>query len=162
MTCTPVGVVSAELSANFVMHPDLSEYLGISTMTLATVGVDGHPHAAPVYFVANSELHLFFFSAEDSQHAQDTAASLRAAAALHPQCYDWQEIRGLQLHGNVYKVEHGPTWEQAWRLYRAKFPFVAELEEAVSRNMLYVFIPHWLRLIDNRQGFGFKQEWTLP
>jgi len=36
------------------------------------------------------------------------------------------------------------------------------LEEMVARNALYVFQPRWIRLVDNRRGFGFKQEWTLP
>jgi len=31
----------------------------------------------------------------------------------------------------------------------------------VQRNALYVFSPTWVRLVDNRRGFGFKQEWDL-
>ena len=143
------------------MPPDLSAYLSVSTMSLATVGADGYPHAAPVYFVADGDLQLYFFSIEGSQHARDTAASPEAAVALYPDCFGWQEIRGLQMHGRVRKVEPGPAWQRAWELYRVKFPFVAGMEAEVKRNTLYVFIPRWVRLVDNRQGFGFKQEWTL-
>jgi hypothetical protein len=36
---------------------------------------------------------------------------------------------------------------------------VINLQEIVVINQMYVFKPHWVRLIDNRKGFGFKQEW---
>jgi uncharacterized protein YhbP (UPF0306 family) len=100
---------------------------------------------------------LYFFSEETSQHSQDVAQDPRAAAAIYPECHDWREIRGLQLRGNVRRVDRGPEWEAAWALYAAKFPFVGELKDAVARNTLYVFEPNWVRLVDNRKGFGFKE-----
>jgi uncharacterized protein YhbP (UPF0306 family) len=131
-------------------------------MTLATSGPDGTPQAAPVYFASSPDLRLYFFSDPDSQHSRHLAENPRAAAAIYPECHDWQDIRGLQLHGEVRPVLPGPEWDAAWGLYAAKFPFVSELRAVVERNALYVFIPHWVRLVDNRRGFGFKQEWTLP
>ena len=82
--------------------------------------------------------------------------------AIYPECRGWQDIRGLQLHGEACPVTSGPEWETAWKLYAAKFPFVAALKAIVARNQLYVFTPRWIRLVDNRRGFGFKQEWDLP
>ena len=81
------------------LFESLAEYLSISTLTLATVSPDCRPHAAPVYFVADDDLRLYYFSAESSRHAQDTGLSRSAAGAIYPPCYDWQEIRGLQLEG---------------------------------------------------------------
>jgi len=143
------------------MYPFLP-LLSLSTMTLATHGVDGEPHAAPVYFAASDDLRLYFFADPDSQHAQDLATDPRAAATLDPEVSSWQEIRGLQMRGEVARVPRGAEWEAAWEGYAAKFPFVRSLKAVVSRNDLYVFIPHWVRLVDNRRGFGFKQEWSLP
>ncbi len=144
------------------LFESLSEYLALSTISLATVSPDCRPHAAPVYFAADADLKLYYFSAESSRHAQDTAASQVAAGAIYPQCYDWQEIRGLQLEGEVHAVPPGAQWERAWELDRVKFPFVNELRQVVERNTLYVFAPRWIRLVDNRQGFGFTREWVIP
>jgi len=141
------------------MFPDL---LSLSTMTLATSSPLGDPHAAPVYFAAAETLCLYFFSDPLSQHSLDLARDSRAAAAIYPECRDWQDIRGLQLHGEVHPVPTGPEWDAAWELYVAKFPFVSEMKATVERNVLYIFIPQWARLVDNRRGFGFKQEWDLP
>lgn len=144
------------------MNSRWNELLQTSTMSLATVGADGMPHAAAVYFAAGPDLQLFFFSAEDSQHARDLMRDPRAAAAIYPECFDWQDIRGLQLRGEAYPLERGPAWQAAWQLYCAKFPFVAGLKPIVARNLLYAFQPHWMRHVDNRRRFGFKEEWTLP
>lgn len=130
-------------------------------LTLATTGSDGEPHAADVYFAADENLNLFFFSHPASQHAQDILQNPRAAATIHPECLDWREIRGLQLRGNVSVVVDMVQWEQAWELYQHKFPFVAELSEVVIQNQLYIFKPEWVRLVDNRVNFGYKREWQL-
>ena len=131
-------------------------------MTLATSGADGSPHAAPVYFAADQALHLYFFSDPGSLHSLHLAENPHAAGAIYPECRDWRDIRGLQLHGEVYPVPPGPEWDTAWELYAVKFSFVSELRAAVERNVLYAFTPSWARLVDNRRGFGFKQEWDLP
>lgn len=137
----------------------VSEFLILSTMTIASSDRSGEPHAAAVYFAADEDLNFYYFSDPLSQHSQDLVPRPQAAVAIYPNGLDWQDIRGLQLRGDVRTVEPGPEWENAWVLYSNKFPFVAELKELVARNQLYVFIPTWVRLVDNRRGFGFKQEW---
>ena len=134
----------------------------VSTMTLATTGQRGEPHAAPLYFVADEEIRLYFFSDPESQHGQDLAYNPSAAVVFYPECFGWEDIRGLQMHGVVHLVDPGAQWDEAWKRYAAKFPFVSSLKEIVGQNVMYVFVPSWIRLVDNRQGFGFKQEWTLP
>ena len=42
-----------------------------------------------------------------------------------------------------------------------KFPFVDAFKVIVARNVLFAFQPGWIRLVDNRKGFGFKQEWSF-
>ncbi|HEX7975001.1 MAG TPA: pyridoxamine 5'-phosphate oxidase family protein, partial [Anaerolineales bacterium] len=126
----------------------------ISTLTLATSGADGEPHVAPVYFAASgpflpapaSGLAIFFFSDPNSQHAQDLERDPRAAAAVYLESQDWQDICGLQMQGDARPAQPGAAWEQAWNLYRAKFPFVDGLKAIVARNTLYCFTPHWVRL----------------
>jgi uncharacterized protein YhbP (UPF0306 family) len=158
---------------------ELAELLAISTLTLATTGRDGQPHATPVYFASDmiitessppdpgflalnqGSLELFFFSDPLSQHGQDLADNPLAAAALSPPCYTWQEIRGLQLRGRAEKVTGAEQWERGWASYLAKFPFVSTLQDVVTRSTFYVFIPSWMRLVDNRRGFGYKREWDL-
>jgi uncharacterized protein YhbP (UPF0306 family) len=142
-------------------HPEITQLLSLSTLTLATRREDGQPHAAPVYFAADPDLRLYFFSSPNSQHIKDISQDRRAGAAVYPDGLGWQDIRGLQMRGVVEEVSPGLEWDRAWELYQSKFPFVAVLKEEVAQNTLYVFIPRWIRLVDNRKGFGFNQEWDL-
>jgi len=134
----------------------------VSAMTLATTNPEGNPHAAPVYFVEDARMRLYFFSEAKSLHSQDVAKNPKAAAAIYPECEGWRDIKGLQLRGEVYLVEPSETWNSAWKRYQVKFRFVRALKTVVAQNQLFVFIPSWIRLVDNSLGFGFKKEWNLP
>jgi uncharacterized protein YhbP (UPF0306 family) len=143
----------------------VNELLKLPVMTLATCSPAGQPHAASVYFAAlesfskNRTLRLVFFSAPESRHSQDIAAHPTAAGEIHAENHSWREIQGLQLHGEVQSIESKTEWEQGWQVYLQKFPFVSGLKIIVQKNKLYCFSVHWLRLVDNRRRFGFKQEW---
>jgi uncharacterized protein YhbP (UPF0306 family) len=142
-------------------HPVVTKLLNLSTMSLSTVDPSGIPHAAPLYFAAGEKLQLFFFSSPNSQHGHNLSRMPKAAAAIYPECRDWRDIHGLQLRGEVSRVPAGAAWVQGWGVYLVKFPFVAPLKDIVAQNRLYVFRSSWIRLVDNRQGFGHKEEWDL-
>lgn len=144
------------------MNPAVQDILAeTTTMTLATCSMQGEPHAAAVYFASDERLRLFFFSDPKSQHVRDGMENPQAAVAIHPECSDWRDIHGLQLRGRVERVAAPEAWRAAWEIYTAKFPFVAGLKAIVSRNALFVFIPKWIRLVDNRRRFGHKEEFHL-
>lgn len=165
-----------------MLSPD-HELLRVATLALSVNGPDGAPHTAPVYFAAlpaepsasgpvgnlpACPWNLAFFSSPDSLHARCLAADPRAAAAIYPETPAWEAIRGLQLHGRVRSLapfapgpsSHSGEAERsaAWLAYQSKFPFVADLQALIARSSLHIFTPIWIRLIDNRQGFGFRQE----
>lgn len=133
--------------------------LQLSTLSLATSDASGLPHVAAVYFAADEELYCYFLSQSGSQHSQDLEKNPRAAIAIYPECWAWQQIHGLQMRGEARSLPPGPARELGRRLFEAKFTFLSALAEAVSRSSWYVFQPSWIRLIDNRRGFGYKQEW---
>jgi uncharacterized protein YhbP (UPF0306 family) len=145
--------------------PDLSHLQAIvaesTTLTLATLDPDGTPRATPLFFAADDGLNLYFLSDPDSQHARNLRRDPQAAVGLYPRVTDWRQIRGLQMKGRVDVVPQGEH-DACMAIYRARFPFLAELPEAVSGSKLYCFAPGWIRLVDNRQGFGHQQEWRLP
>jgi uncharacterized protein len=142
-----------------VLRQAVRELLSQSTMTLATTGSAGEPHAAAVYFASDESINLYFFSDPTSQHVLDIIRNETAAAAIYPECKGWLDIRGLQLRGEVKPVEPGKDWEKGWQLYTDKFPFVRGFQLVVARNRLYQFRANWLRWSDNSRGFGHKEEW---
>lgn len=147
------------------MDDSLKDLLALTTMTLSTANSSGKAHAAPVYFAAlqNStlSLELYFFSAPESRHIQDLVTNPHAAAAIYPETTGWEDIRGLQLEGSVHRLPEGTEWDAAWQVYLAKFPFTSTMKEIIAQNAFYAFQVFWIRLVDNRLGFGYKQEWTF-
>lgn len=143
-----------------------------STATLATTGEDG-PWAATLFFASDADLNLYFVSDPRTRHGRDLAARPEAAVAIDKDCATWAEIRGLQLAGKVEVLE-GPARESGLRLYLGKFPEVRALvetprggdEQKIAARLraasLYRLTPRKIRLIDNRRGFGFREEIELP
>ncbi len=133
----------------------------INTMTIATSGAAAGLAAAPVYFVSDEDLHLYFFSSLKSEHGRNIVNTPAVAVAIYPQCIGWRDIQGVQLKGNAYPVKDAARWNFVWELYQEKFPFVKRFKYLTKLEQLFEFIPSWVRLVDNRKSFGSKNEWTL-
>jgi len=143
---------------------DLSPILALlaetQALTLATHDPDGMPRATPVFFAFDDQATLIFLSERDAQHCRNLEREPFVAAALYPEVSDWRELRGLQIKG-VARIVSTPDRKAALAIYAARFPFVDSLADIIDRSEIYDLRPHWVRLIDNRRGFGFKREWTL-
>ena len=65
------------------------------------------------------------------------------------------------MRGQVRPLQ-GTEAAAGWQAYRHRFSFVAELKSALRRTRLHCFTPTWIRLIDNRFGFGHREEGAWP
>jgi uncharacterized protein YhbP (UPF0306 family) len=131
-----------------------------AALSLATLDPDGAPRATPLFFAFDESLALTFLSDPASQHSRNLLAEPRCAVGLYPAVDDWRALRGLQMRGQARRLSVAESGE-AFRLYARRFTFVADLPQAVDSASPYLFMPDWIRRIDNRQGFGFQREWDL-
>lgn len=129
-----------------------------STLSLATLGAGGDPMAASLFFAADDDLRLYWLSAGTSRHSLNLARRPAAAVTIHNQTWAWPEIAGVQMQGQAAIVPPGEPWQTAWTQYAAKFPFVMSMQAEVMKSNFYVFTASWMRLIDNRLGFGHQEE----
>ncbi|TAK82793.1 MAG: pyridoxamine 5'-phosphate oxidase [Betaproteobacteria bacterium] len=136
----------------------LSYLASHNVMTLATSGPEGAWAAAVFY--ANTGFTLYFVSSPKSRHARDIEREPRAAAAIHEDYRDWRAIQGLQLSGNVERLE-GEARDAALACYRRKFGFLdnptaalAPVLAALGKAACYRLTPSELYFIDNAAGFG--------
>ena len=141
-----------------------------STMALATAR-NAQAWAAPVYYVFYGGS-FYFFSTPDSRHIVEADDSGQAAAAIYPFVSSWQDIRGIQMSGEIKKAGLGLTAIHALKLYIEKYPFVREffdpgqdldLEEFNKRFRVrfYRFRPNLVYYMDNTIRFGFREAITL-
>jgi len=144
-------------------EPDRAALLALleetPALTLATLDPDGAPRATPLFFAAD-DLALIFLSDPSSQHSHNLLADPRCSVGLYPAVDDWRALRGLQLRGQARRLREAEA-PHALELYLRRFPFAADLMQAIEAAAPFRFQPSWIRRIDNRQGFGFQQEWHL-
>lgn len=142
-----------------------------STLTLATTS-NGRPWAATVFYASDPELSIYFVSDQRTRHARDLAQEPHVVASIHADVSTWDEVLGLQVEGRA-ELLVAPEREHAQRLYLEKFADVQRLFEAPrddSERLIghrlrganfYRLTPRWIRLVDNKEGFGWKWELEL-
>jgi hypothetical protein len=133
-------------------------------VTIAVVEPDGTAHAAALFYVVDDELNLYVLTEPASRHGRAMARTGRVAGTIQRDRQEWQEIQGAQFRGHCRRLR-GAAHERGWDLFAARFPFVrntavAGLAQALGKIALWRIEPAWMRLIDNRRGFGHKEEWT--
>ncbi len=142
------------------------------TLTLATLGSDGAPQAADLYYAMLDDLKLCFISSPDSRHVANISHDPRVACTIHAsaacsasgarEC-SWHDIRGVQMEGACSRLS-ALEEAKAWSRYIARFPFVisdALLRAALQRVSIYRITPHWLRWVDNSIRLGHQVECRL-
>ena len=94
----PMADMTSELD---IIHAVRELLESESTMTLATVGGDGNPYIAPLFFLLRDDLTLYWLSAADSRHSLHLRARPQAAVAVYASVNRWEKIRGAQMEGVV-------------------------------------------------------------
>lgn len=90
-----------------------------------------------------------------------------AAASIHHNPKNWQDIKGIQMEGVVNDGGTGPQAIAAFGLYLKRFAFSGNLPYQPFTNSLnsfkeqfnvnwYAFMPHRLVYVDNSIEFGYK------
>lgn len=143
-----------------------------TTLTLATVGVDGSPYATDLFYVQAGDSPFYFLSDPKTQHIQNLTHDPRVSATVHGTSQGWQDIRGVHLTGTAARVHDTSERARGYALYVARYVFVSQWIRSVSMLgqvhkqlglvELYKITPHHMRWIDNTQGFGHKEEWEPP
>ena len=142
------------------------------TLSLATVGDGGLPHAASLFYV-NRGLDIFFVSSPASRHGLNLTLNAHVSVTIAEDYDRWRLIKGIQLEGKVKTV--GGIWENS-RLalsFVKKFPDVADFFSApqmlgekvfskVEGVKFYELLPSRIYFIDNERGFGYREELLMP
>ncbi|MDR2912407.1 MAG: pyridoxamine 5'-phosphate oxidase family protein [Alistipes sp.] len=134
-------------------------------MTLATVGSDGQPWCAHLFYAWMADERCFVFTTGDeTRHGAQMIACPRVAAAIALETRIVGRVQGLQIEGEVKRVECNTSGEEAAlaaaarRAYLRRFPYAA----AMPGLELWVLSPSLMKLSDNTLGFGKKLIWQKP
>ena len=132
-----------------------------STMALATISPDGQPQVAPIFYVSDERLHLYWLSSPNSCHSVNLVLHAKVAATVYPSVWQWNDIVGLQIEGEALPIGDDRIREQILTLYLRKFQLPAEFDSIINASTLYSLKPSWVRWMDNSVQFNFKAEINL-
>ncbi len=138
----------------------LDELQHHTVLTLATAGQAG-PHAVSLMY-AHKDFDIYWLSDPKTHHSEQLAHNPSAAVTIATQQEDFQKIRGLQIEGNAYRITDPDEEATGFGLLVARYPFLQQfaagkLARHVGLAAVYLFQSKKHTLIDNSQGFGFKQ-----
>ena len=130
-------------------------------MTLATVH-DGQPHCCTLFYAYDTARNRFVVTSSASTlHVKQVERNPRIAGAIALESKVIGKLQGIQLQGTMTRP-HEESLLEARKTYLHRFPFAALMDID-----LWIIDPDYLKLTDNRLGFGKKLLWkssdpTLP
>jgi uncharacterized protein YhbP (UPF0306 family) len=134
-------------------------------LTLAVTEADGTAYAAALFYAVDDELRFHVVTDPATRHGMAMLANSSVAGTIQSDRQHWHEIQGVQFRGACCQLE-GPERARAWAIYSARFPFLQQPNTILTRELattaMWRIDTTWIRLIDNRLGFGHKDEWTPP
>jgi uncharacterized protein len=153
-----VAVSSFELLSTISIFLSKHNVLNLAYADAQSIG------ACALWFAADEACTCYFLSSPTTRHGAALAGGADVAFTVQKDEQDWRAIQGVQGRGSCRLVADEAR-AQAWATYTARFPFVAQqfpdLEAALTKTRLWQIKPTWLRLIDNTQGFGHKDELAI-
>jgi uncharacterized protein YhbP (UPF0306 family) len=129
-----------------------------NTLALATVDEQGEVSVAPLFYLVDERLHLFWLSSPTSLHSRNLKKAPQAAATVYRHTESWNDIRGVQMRGLVTVITDRTRRRLLIKSYSERFKLGLLFLPAISRCSLYEFRPGFFRFIDNSKGFGYKFE----
>jgi len=132
-----------------------------STLALSTVDAEKIVSTAPLFYIANEDLTLYWLSSTTTEHSVNLLREPRAAVTVYRDTDYWKMIRGVQMRGVVAEVVDSTQRKLVVERYCERFQLGTVFRLAITQSALYAFRPAWIRYIDNAKRFGYKFEIEL-
>jgi uncharacterized protein YhbP (UPF0306 family) len=132
-----------------------------ATLALATQSANGDPQIAPVFYVSDDQLNLYWLSAPTSRHSANLVARPKVSGTVYPSVWQAADIVGVQIEGEARPIGDDRVREQILNLYLRKFQIPSEFDSIINTSTLYVLAPRWIRWMDNSVQFNYKAEIEL-
>ena len=122
-------------------------------LTLATVSGDQPWVANCFYAFVEEQMAFVFTSGYETRHIQEVTKNNKVAGNVVLETSIIGKIQGIQFSGTLTKAE-GDALDKASSAYLKRFPFAALMD-----TTLWILSIDYLKMTDNRLGFGKKLIW---
>lgn len=119
-------------------------------LSLSTIAADGSPYCCACFYAYDKENNALIFTSDDSTlHAQQMSNDGRVAISIVLETKVVGRIEGIQICGIARR---GETKDRT--TYITRFPYAAVMPLNIWRVE-----PNFMKLTDNKLGFGKKLIW---
>jgi uncharacterized protein len=122
-------------------------------LTLATVSGDQPWVSNCFYAFLEEQMAFVFTSGYETRHIQEVAQNPKVAGNVVLETSIIGKIQGIQFSGTLFKAEDDAL-DKASSAYLKRFPFAALMD-----TTLWILEIDFLKMTDNRLGFGKKLLW---
>jgi len=122
-------------------------------LTLATISGDQPWVANCFYAVMEEQMAFVFTSGYETRHIQEVTQNNKVAGNVVLETSIIGKIQGIQFSGTLTKAED-EALDKASSAYLKRFPFAALMD-----TTLWILSIDYLKMTDNRLGFGKKMVW---
>lgn len=129
-----------------------------STLALSTTDEVGLPCVAPLFYLVDEDLNLYWLSSATSLHSVNLNRVPTAAATVYRDVQSWKDICGVQMHGTVTVITDKNRRREVINAYCQRFQLGTLFRFPISKCALFAFRPEFIRYIDNSRRFGSKIE----
>ncbi len=122
-------------------------------LTLAT-STKNIPYCANCFYVYLEKENLLVFTSDnDTKHIRNVMENKNVAGSIVLETKVVGKIRGIQFTGEMFELK-GDLLKKAKKIYLKRFPYAA-----LMKTTLWAVEITFLKLTDNRLGFGKKLIW---
>jgi uncharacterized protein len=125
-------------------------------LTLATSG-NNTPWCAHCFYAYLEEENLLVFTSdEETRHIKEVRKNPEVAGSIVLETKIVGKIQGIQFRGTMEKPI-GTLLKKTRSAYLKRFPYAI-----LMHTSLWIIKLHYIKMTDNRLGFGKKRIWQLP
>ena len=149
----------------------LKAFLQSETVLTLSINDEKGPWTAPVLYVADEDLNLYFLSSSSTRHIASLPEDGGIAASIYSDYNgNWLAICGVQMEADISQVSDADRAAAAARYFQ-RFPEVKALIDnpaneqekrigaAFGKSHFFRLTPTFLRFINNADGFSSRNEW---
>lgn len=122
-------------------------------LTLAT-SIENMPWCANCFYIYLEEENCFVFTSDDkTKHVNDVLSNANVAGSVVLETNTVGKIQGIQFCGKM-ELPEKELAKKANKAYLKRFPYAV-----LMKTSLWVLHPNYIKMTDNRLGFGKKLIW---
>ncbi len=138
-----------------MLDKKITEFINEHHVLTLAVSNNNVPYCANCFYsYLQDENMLVFTSDESTRHISDTKNNKLIAGSIVLETKTVGKIQGIQFNGNIQKAE-GDLLKKANKSYLKRFPYAV-----LAKTTLWVVELTYIKMTDNRFGFGKKLIWT--